>query len=66
MNNVENKTFDSPSLRTRVVTLVVEQGPDGAARLVLEGAYMSATGFAPGDHVEAIVQPELISILHPE
>ncbi|HEX6929182.1 MAG TPA: hypothetical protein VF267_08030 [Gammaproteobacteria bacterium] len=66
MDNMEENAVKSRSVDSRVVTLTVEQGEDGLARLVLEGAYMSTTGFVPGDHVDAIVQPELISILHPE
>ncbi|HEX7030155.1 MAG TPA: hypothetical protein VF254_06130 [Gammaproteobacteria bacterium] len=67
MNETEEKpAVDPRTVRSRVVTLTVEQGEDGMARLVLEGNYMSATGFAPGDRVEAIVQPELISILNVE
>ncbi|HEX7047411.1 MAG TPA: hypothetical protein VF275_07555 [Gammaproteobacteria bacterium] len=65
-NREEKAAIDPRSIHSRIVTLTVEQGEDGAPRLVLEGDYMSATGFTPGDRVEAIVQPELISILNPE
>lgn len=66
MDNREEKTAVDPrSIHSRIVILTVEQGENGMARLVLEGNYMSATGFTPGDQVEAIVQPELISILNP-
>lgn len=64
-----SETRDKPkqrstrSLRSQFVTLIVERGADGNPRLVLEGAPMAASGFEPGDAVEAIIQPDLISLL---
>lgn len=66
MDNRNEMAIGQPPYRSRVVTLIVERGEDGTARLVLEGAYMATTGFVPGDRVDAIVQPDLISILHRE
>lgn len=66
MGNMNEMLTGQLPYRSRVVTLVVERGENGGARLVLEGSYMAATGFVPGDRVDAIVQPELISILHRE
>lgn len=62
----EKLAADARTLRSRIVTLTVEKGEDGVARIVLDGAFMSATGFLPGDRLDAIVQPELISILRVE
>ena len=53
-------------LHSSVVTLQVQADEKGRPRIVLEGIYMTATGFKPGDVVEAVVQPELISILRAE
>jgi hypothetical protein len=62
----EKHVIDARTLHTRIVTLTVEKGEDGSARIVLDGAFMSATGFLPGDRLDAVVQPELISILRVE
>ena len=51
------------STRSSLVSLKVEPGESGYGRIVLDGIYMGATGFRPGDDVEAVVQPGLISIL---
>lgn len=67
MNELKEKgPLDLPTLRSRIVAVNVETGMDGHARIVLEGPSMGATGFQPGDRVEAIIQPELISILRVE
>lgn len=52
-----------PVLRSQFVTLTVERSEQGTPRLVLDGAYMLSSGFEPGDTIEAIIQPSLISIL---
>lgn len=57
------KQRNTRALRSQFVTLIVERGADGHPRLVLEGASMAASGFGPGDTVEAIIQPDLVSIL---
>lgn len=65
MSEHKNKVqLEQRVLRSQFVTLTVEQGKDGAPRIVLEGAYMHVSGFNPGDTVEAIIQPNLISILN--
>lgn len=67
MNEAEDKRMaDVLPLRSSVVAVTVERGADGHARVVLEGPYLDATGFAPGDRLDAIVQAELISILRVE
>lgn len=64
MNKVkESSSGEVRSPRSRFVTLAVEAGEDGGPRLVLEGAALAASGFRPGETVEAIIQPGLISIL---
>lgn len=59
-------TTQGQQLHSRLVTLTVQPSPDGYGRIVLDGVYMGSSGFRPGDVVEAIVQPGLISILVPE
>ncbi len=66
MNEAGKRAIGMQPLPSRIVSLIVEQGADGNARIVLEGAYMRATGFQPGDRLDAIVQPELVSILRVE
>lgn len=59
----QTKQRNTRALRSQFLTLMVERGSDGKPRLVLEGVSMTASGFEPGDSVEAIIQPDLISIL---
>lgn len=51
------------NLRSRFITITVEQSASGRARIVLEGPYMDIAGFEPGEHIDAIIQPDLISLL---
>lgn len=62
-NKGQDEAAQHEALRSQFVTLIVERGADGHPRLVLEGASMAASGFEPGDTVEAIIQPDLVSIL---
>lgn len=55
---------EQPLLSSQFVTLTVERSKEGLPRLVLDGPYMAVSGFVPGDTIEAIIQPSLISILH--
>ena len=64
MSETRNATqAERPVMRSQFVTLTVERSEQGTPRLVLDGAYMLSSGFEPGDTIEAIIQPNLISIL---
>lgn len=65
MSELKNKVYtEQRALRSQFVTLTVERNKQGSPRLVLDGPYMAVSGFEPGDTIEAIIQPNLISILN--
>lgn len=59
----EHNGTPARTLRSRFLTLTVEADENGRPRIVMQGEPMENSGFAPGETIEAIVQPGLISIL---
>ncbi len=59
----ESVTVGTPMIRSRFVTLTVEKAEDGGPRIILEGDYLRVSGFMPGESIDAIIQPDLISLL---
>lgn len=51
------------ALRSRFITITVEADERGKPRIIMQGDPLENSGFAPGEVIEAIVQPGLISIL---
>lgn len=51
------------SLRSRFVSVKVEENERGEPRIVLSGPDVYAAGFRPGDIIDGIVQEGLISLL---
>lgn len=58
----QNGTQTRP-LRSRFMTITVEADEHGKPCIVMRGDSLENAGFVPGENIEAIVQPGLISIL---